>query len=197
MSTLGNWNFPGGHKKIATNESIKMTSVCEPGGRSQSTNSFEADIKYKTIRCNRQKWCWAKGMVHQRMFSRWKKVLVGIKKWTKRDADNDKRASMTMNEGEQSSHIPLYGTSLGFSETFRSTWRNICRVRAEYVLSMRKMGTRLWASFPWGGSYNRRTHPGECLTINTIVFSGVRTFAKYSGMTFCDDVMIFLWWLMI
>ena len=52
------------------------------------------------------------------------------KKRTKRDADNVKRASMTMNEGERSSHIPLYGTSLGFSETFISMCQNICRVRA-------------------------------------------------------------------
>ena len=32
-----------------------MTSVCEPGGRSHSTNLFEADIEDKTIRCNRPK----------------------------------------------------------------------------------------------------------------------------------------------
>ena len=38
-----------------------MTSVCEPGGRSQSTNSFETDIEYKTIRCNRQKVMLGKG----------------------------------------------------------------------------------------------------------------------------------------
>ena len=118
----------------------------------------------------------------------------GQKKCMKRDADNVKWASMTMNEVERSSHIPLYGTSLGFFETSRSTCRNICRVRAEYVLSTRKMGTRLWDPFPWGGGgYNRSTHPGERLIIYTIVFSGVPTFSKYSQMTFlwwCDDISV-------
>ena len=58
---------------------------------------------------------------------------------------------MTMNEREGSSHTPLYGISRGFAEILRSTCQNICRVRAEYVLSTRKMGTRLWAPFPCGG----------------------------------------------
>ena len=40
---------------------------------------------------------------------------------TKRDANDDKRESMTMNEGEGSSHTPLYGISRGFDETSRST----------------------------------------------------------------------------
>ena len=45
----------------------------------------------------------------------------GQKNCTKRDADYDKRASMTMNEREGSSHTPLYGISHGFAETLRST----------------------------------------------------------------------------
>ena len=106
-----------------------MTSVCEPGGCSQRTNSFEADIEDKTIRCDRRKVCWAKGMVHQRMFSRFSKGARGQKNCTKIDADEDKRASMKMNKGEGSSHKPLYGISRGFAETSRSTCRNICRVR--------------------------------------------------------------------
>ena len=36
---------------------------------------------------------------------------------TKRDADDDKRASMTMNEGETSFHAHLYGISHGFAKT--------------------------------------------------------------------------------
>ena len=36
-------------------------------------------------------------------------------------------------------------------ETSRSMCQNICRVRAEYALSTRKMGTRIWAPTPgWG-----------------------------------------------
>ena len=75
----------------------------------------------------------------------------GQKNCTKKDADDDKQASITMNEGEESSHTPLYGISCGFAETSRSTCQNICRVHAQYVLSTRKMGTRLWAPFPQGG----------------------------------------------
>ena len=61
-----------------------MTSVCEPGGRSQRTNSFEADIEDKKIRCDRQKVCYAKVMVHQTMFSRFSNrghldALIGCK----------------------------------------------------------------------------------------------------------------------
>ena len=73
-----------------------------------------------------------------------KKVLVG-KKIAQREMP------MTMNERGGSSHTPLYGISREFAKTSRSTCRNICRVRAEYVLSTRKMGTRLWDLFPWGG----------------------------------------------
>ena len=65
------------------------------------------------------------------------------KKITKRDADDDKRALMTMNEGEGIYHTPLHGISRGFAETSRSTCRNICRHRGvrvktyvEYVQSM-------------------------------------------------------------
>ena len=39
------------------------------------------------------------------------------KNCTKRDADDDKRASMTMNEGERSSQAHMYGISRGFAET--------------------------------------------------------------------------------
>ena len=90
------------------------------------------------------------------MFSRFSKGARGPNKFTKRDADDDTRVSMTMNEGEVSSHTPLYGISRGFAETLRSTCQNICSVHAEYVLSTRKMGTRIWALFPWGGGYKRR-----------------------------------------
>ena len=55
------------------------------------------------------------------------KVARGQKNRTKRDADDDKRASMTMNERKGSSHIPLYDISRGFAETSRSTCRNIWR----------------------------------------------------------------------
>ena len=34
-----------------------MTSVCSPGGGSQETLTFEADIKDKTIRCDKRKVC--------------------------------------------------------------------------------------------------------------------------------------------
>ena len=74
---------------------------------------------------------------------------------TKRDADDDKRASMTMNERELISHTPLYGISRGFAETSRSACRNICRVRAKYVLSTRKMGRGYGTRSP-GGVYIRR-----------------------------------------
>ena len=99
-----------------------------------------------------------KGFVSPENVFQVKKGARGHKKCTKRDSDNVKRASMTMNEGERSSHIPLYGTSRGFSETSRSMCRNICRVCAEYVLSTRKMGTRLWDPFPWGGGVIMEEH---------------------------------------
>ena len=68
---------------------------------------------------------------------------------------------MTINERKGSSHTPLYGISRGFAKTSRSTCRNICRhrgvraetcrVRTEYALSTRKMGTRIWGPSPWMG----------------------------------------------
>ena len=45
------------------------------------------------------------------------KCSRGQKNRTKRDVDDNKRALMTINEGEGSSHAPLYGISRGFSET--------------------------------------------------------------------------------
>ena len=56
------------------------------------------------------------GKIHQvfRMLTRFSR---GQKNLTKRDADDDKRASMMMNEGETSSHAHLYGISHGFAET--------------------------------------------------------------------------------
>ena len=84
-------------------------------------------------------------------FSQVIKGARGQKYRTKRDADEDKRASMTMNECEGSSHTPLYGISRGFAETSWSTCQNICRVREEYVLCTRKIGKRLWVAFPWVG----------------------------------------------
>ena len=85
------------------------------------------------------------------MFTLWTKCSRGQKNRTKRDADDAKRVSITMNKGKGSSHTPLYGISRKFAETWRITCQNICRVRAESVLSTRKMWTRLWAPFPCGG----------------------------------------------
>ena len=45
------------------------------------------------------------------------KVFSGAKNRTKRDANDNKRSSMTINEGERSSHTHLYGISRGFAET--------------------------------------------------------------------------------
>ena len=42
----------------------------------------------------------------------------------------------------------------------RSTCRNICRVRAGYVLSTRKMWTRIWAPSPWMGVIIEEHIPG-------------------------------------
>ena len=73
-------------------------------------------------------------MVHQEMFTLFSKCSLEQKNRTKRDADDNKQASMTMNKGEGISHTPLYGISRGFAKTSRSTCRNICRhrgVRAE------------------------------------------------------------------
>ena len=57
------------------------------------------------------------GMVHQEIFTLFSKCSRGQKNRTKRDADDNKRASMTMNKGKGSSHVPLYGISRGFAET--------------------------------------------------------------------------------
>ena len=56
------------------------------------------------------------GKIHK-VFRMLTKCSRGQKNCTKRDADDDKRASMMMNEGEGSSHAPLYGISHGFAET--------------------------------------------------------------------------------
>ena len=68
------------------------------------------------------------------------KIFSGAKNCTKRDADDDERASMTMNEGETSSYAHLYGISLGFSETWAvraETYvgyvQSTCRVQARYA----------------------------------------------------------------
>ena len=56
------------------------------------------------------------GKIHK-VFRMLTKFSQGQKNRTKRDADDDKRASMMMNEGETSSHAHMYGISRGFSET--------------------------------------------------------------------------------
>ena len=61
--------------------------------------------------------------------SRFSKGACGQKNRTKRDADDNKRASMTMNKGKGISHTPIYAISRGFAETSRSTCQNICRHR--------------------------------------------------------------------
>ena len=100
------------------------------------------------------------GIVHQEMFTLFSKISRGQKNRTKRDADDNKRASMTMNKGEVSSHTPLYGISRGFAETSRSTCRNIWRhrgVRSEiyegYVQSTRSVRAK------WERGYGPRS-PG-------------------------------------
>ena len=56
-----------------------MTSVCEPGGRSQRTNSFEADTEGKTIRCDRKKYVRRRVWFTRECFPGSQKVLVGKK----------------------------------------------------------------------------------------------------------------------
>ena len=65
-----------------------------------------------------------------------------------------------MNEREQSSHTHLYGISREFAPTLRSTFRNICTVRAEYVWSTCKKCSRLWDLFPWWGVIIEEHYPG-------------------------------------
>ena len=62
------------------------------------------------------------GMVHQEMFTQKNRMKI--------DADDDKRASMTMIEGEGSSHTTLYSISHGFAE--------ICGVRAETYVEIKE-----------------------------------------------------------
>ena len=59
FNKLGPWQlkYQEDAKHFSTNESIKMTSVCPPGGGSQGNLPFQADIEDKTIRCNRLKEC--------------------------------------------------------------------------------------------------------------------------------------------
>ena len=148
MLTLGNWNFPGGHK----NDLRPMRASRWPLFVNLE-DVLKVKIHLRQISKIKQYDAIEKNYFRRRVwFTRdcfpGETRCSWAKKRTKRDADNDKRASMTMNEGEQSSHIPLYGTSRGFAETSRTTCQNICRVRAEYVLSTHKIVTRLWAPFP-------------------------------------------------
>ena len=69
------------------------------------------------------------------------KIFSGAKNRTKRDANDDKRASMTMNEGERSSHAHLYGISRGFS-TRRSS-----DLQPSTAASMRSSSLRLFVNF--------------------------------------------------
>ena len=65
-----------------------MTSVCPPEVGSQGTFPFEADIKDKTIRCDRQKVCQAKG-IDLRKNTQVAECARGQKKRKKRDADDN------------------------------------------------------------------------------------------------------------
>ena len=56
------------------------------------------------------------GKIHK-VYKMLTKFSRGQKNRTKRDANDDKRASMTMNEGKTSSHAHLYDISRGFSKT--------------------------------------------------------------------------------
>ena len=81
------------------------------------------------------------GKIHKvfRMLTRFSR---GQKNCTKRDDDDNKRASMTMNEdelgGEKFSRTSLWHVSQIF-RNMSSTCQNICRVRAEYVRSPRSV----------------------------------------------------------
>ena len=79
------------------------------------------------------------GKIHK-VYRMLKKFSRGQKNRTKRDADDDKRASVTMNEGERSSHAHLYGISRGFAETWgvrAETYvgyvQSTCGVRGRYA----------------------------------------------------------------
>ena len=65
-----------------------------------------------------------------------------------------------MNERERSSHTHLYGISREFTPTSRSTFQNICTVRAEYVRSTCKKCSRLWDLFPWWWVIIEEHYPG-------------------------------------
>ena len=98
--------------------------------------------------------------------SRFSKGARGQRNRTKRDADDDKRVSITMNEGKGSSHTPLYGISRGFAKTSRGACRNICRhrgVHAKHIYSTCRVraqyarnGNEVMGPVPLGGGYNRR-----------------------------------------
>ena len=111
-----------------------------------------------------------------------RKCSRGQKNRTKRDVDDNKRALMKINEGEGSSHAPLYGISRIFAENMRSMCRNICRVCAEYAISTRKMGTGIWAPSPWMGVIIEEHFPGGhlCLQGN----SSLPMYVLYSLCTY-------------
>ena len=54
--------------------------------------------------------------------------MIEVKKIAKKEMpmtiDEDKRASMTINEGEGSSHTPLYSISQGWEKPDFFSWRN-------------------------------------------------------------------------
>ena len=88
------------------------------------------------------------------------KVFRGQKNRTKRDANDDKRASMTMNEGETSSHAPLYGISRGFVETrqvraktYVGYVQSTCRAQSRYAQN----GNEGMGPVNLDGGYNSRT----------------------------------------
>ena len=91
-----------------------------------------------------------------------------VKKTAKKEMpmtiDENKQASMTIKEREGISHTPLYGispVSRGFSQTLRSTCRNIYRVCAKYVQSL----LEVMGPVPLGVPYYRRTfHRGTALS---------------------------------
>ena len=151
MSTLSNWNFPEGHKNnLRPMIASRWPLFVNLGGVPKGQIHLRYILKIKQYDAIDKKYVRRRVWFTRDYFPGSQKVLMGKKHCTKRDADDDKQTSMTMNEREGSFQMPLYGISRGFAETSRSTCQNICRVRAEYVLSTRKMGTRLWAPFPWG-----------------------------------------------
>ena len=81
----------------------------------------------------------------------------------KRDADDNKRASMTMNESEKISHAHLYGISRVFAETLgvrakTYVWylQSTCGVRARYAQNVNED----MVPVNLDGGYNRRTYAG-------------------------------------